>query len=610
MLCVWPLLPIVIRARGHEMWGVDNIIAALQHSDRICQLELIAISSSHMENVLAAMQQPFLELTRLELRSRDETMPVPPSFLGGSSPSLQTLTLGCIQFQGLPKLLSSATYLVRLYLYSIPHSGYISPEAMASCLPVLTRLETLVIRFESPKSRPDRDSRRLPSRTRTLLPVLTMFHFKGVSEYLEDLVAKMDAPLLEKLTITFFNQLIFDTPQITQFICRTPNFNSRDEARVAFSSSHVWITFPQTSNGELELSISCSPSDWQLSTLAQVCTSSFPQALIPAVERLYILEHRSPGLRWQDDIETNQWLQLLHSFTSLKDLYISQEFVPRIVPALRDLVEKGAIEVLLAPQSLFLEEQHASGPVQKTIQQFVVARQLGGHPVAVSRWEDPWTLPLDGYIAHMFTPKDAEMYLVDLLKRAHSSRIQWRTDVTGAVLAAPPAGLMSDEHDWVIDYAVRDTGPVIQQKIWTPKKMSDKARWVDHEQRNCPIFFIHSNGQDLGLPLIEAAGGNCMCLRGAEEAAPVGRNFHIQIRINVSLISTFILHNLDLIGRICLSQWRGYEHLDWNEQISIKKQTLDRKTVSIKTFAKVVGRKVLKFMEVILILLRKHSSGN
>jgi hypothetical protein len=40
-------------------------------------------------------------------------------------------------FLGLPKLLLSATYLVELVLYSIPSSGYIPPEAMATGLSVL-----------------------------------------------------------------------------------------------------------------------------------------------------------------------------------------------------------------------------------------------------------------------------------------------------------------------------------------------------------------------------------------------------------------------------------------------------------------------------------------
>jgi hypothetical protein len=202
-------------------------------------------------------------------------------------------------------------------------------------------------------------------------------------------VARIDAPLLDKLVITFFNQLIFDTPQITQFICRSPKFKARDEARVVFSDSHVWVTFPfpQTSDGALELGISCSPSDWQLSSLAQVCCSSFPQALIPAVEHLYILKHRSSRLCWQDDIESSQWLELFHPFTAAKGLYVSQEFAPRIAPALRELVGERATEVLPSLQSLFLEETPPSGPVQETIEQFVAARQLASCPIAVSRWE-------------------------------------------------------------------------------------------------------------------------------------------------------------------------------------------------------------------------------
>jgi hypothetical protein len=87
---------------------------------------------------------------------------------------------------GLPQLLLSATHLVRLYLWEIPCSGYISPEVMVTSPSVLTRLESLVIEFGS---RLDRTSRRLPLQGRTLLSVLTKLQFLGVNEYLEDFVA-------------------------------------------------------------------------------------------------------------------------------------------------------------------------------------------------------------------------------------------------------------------------------------------------------------------------------------------------------------------------------------------------------------------------------------
>jgi hypothetical protein len=322
-LDVWPQLPIAVWGNCHNVWGMNNIIAALEHNDHICELALFDIPSSQLESALAAMQQPFPALTRLLLQSRDETAPVhPDSFLGGSAPQLRTLFLDCIPFPGLPTLLLSATHLVDLDLRRIPYSGYISPDAMVTSLSVLTGLERLDIGFETPR-RPGQRSRRPPPRTRTHLPVLTEMRFIGVSEYLEELLARIDAPLLDKLTITFFNRLVFDTPQLAQFIIRTPKFKLHDEARVVFSDWDVWITLPQASDGRLHLGITCGQSEWQLSSLAQVCSSSFPQTLIPAVERLYILEAGVSRLHWQNDIENSQWLELLRPFTAAKDLYIS-----------------------------------------------------------------------------------------------------------------------------------------------------------------------------------------------------------------------------------------------------------------------------------------------
>ena len=53
---VWPLLPILVSAYGH--CGVGNIIAALEHNDRICELNLDDLPKSQMEKVFAAMQRP------------------------------------------------------------------------------------------------------------------------------------------------------------------------------------------------------------------------------------------------------------------------------------------------------------------------------------------------------------------------------------------------------------------------------------------------------------------------------------------------------------------------------------------------------------------------
>ena len=98
-------------------------------------------------------------------------------------------------------------------------------------------------------------------------------------------MARIDAPLLNKLSIAFLHQLILDIPQLSQFISRTPKFKAYDEALVIFESWGVHVTVPRAFGGALRLAISCRESDWQLSSLAQVCGSSFLQALIPMVEQ-------------------------------------------------------------------------------------------------------------------------------------------------------------------------------------------------------------------------------------------------------------------------------------------------------------------------------------
>jgi hypothetical protein len=150
---------------------------------------------------------------------------LPDSFLGGSARRLRSLSLDRITFPNLPKLLLSATHLVDLQLHDIPHSGYFSPEALVTSLSTLPSFRLLHLEFESHRSRPILESRRPPA-TRSLLPVLNTLRFHGNSKYLDDLVAHIDAPRLNKLDVTFFKQNAFDTVQLIQFISRTPTLNT------------------------------------------------------------------------------------------------------------------------------------------------------------------------------------------------------------------------------------------------------------------------------------------------------------------------------------------------------------------------------------------------
>ena len=396
MLTIWPPLPIIIRGHYHSAYNEDNIISALEHPDRVCQVELSGVPSSLLENLLPAMQEPFPALTYLRLVTKNNTAPaIPGSFLGGFAPHLGTLWLKGIPipFPGLRKLLSSTTNLTVLYLDKIPHSGYFSPEAMVTCLSALTRLQTLEVGFESPQSRPYRENRRLPPLTRTLLPSLYELLFTGVSEYLEDLVARIDTPLLSCLDMTLFHQLIFDTPQLAQFLSRSSprqKDEAPDEAHMIFSDSDAKVSLFGPFQCGPESRISCRQLDWQLSAIAQVCSSSFSHASISTVEHLHILEDGDLHSRWEDDVENGQWLELLHPFTAVKSLFLSQKVAARIAPALQELVGERANEVLPTLQNIFMEGLGSSGVVPEGIGQFVTARHLSSHPIAVVPGTEMW----------------------------------------------------------------------------------------------------------------------------------------------------------------------------------------------------------------------------
>jgi len=210
-------------------------------------------------------------------------------------------------------------------------------------------------------------------------------------------VTQIDAPLLNDISITFFNQLIFHILQLPKFLCRTEIFTVLDQATVSFYEQSISVEFFQQTGANpasLELSISCRKLDWQLSSLAQVCNSAFPT--------LCTLERLNPGygiygqdlLPGKDDIENTQWLELLLPFANVKNLHLSEKVVPCIAPALQELTGERATEVLPALQNLFLHDVEASRPVEEGIGRFVATRQFSGHPVAIhhgKRWSDEET---------------------------------------------------------------------------------------------------------------------------------------------------------------------------------------------------------------------------
>ena len=388
-LDVWPALPLFILCDGPSIEGVYDIIAALKRRDRVCQIKLMGITTAHLNEVCAEIKGPFPELTDLLVWSYGMFPTVPDSFLGRCAPRLRSLWLDRVLFPGLSELLLSATHIVTLRLRDIPYYGYKSREVRA--ISKLTNLRSLFLEFICPPSRYDPpESQQSPPLIRFDLTVLTSLTFKGISEYLDDLVARIDAPRLDYLEITFFNEITFGTHQFIQFISRTPTLKALEEAHVVFEDGAVKIHIsPQNhGSGELIVNILCGKLDRQLSSLEHVCNSSLPP--FTTLDDLYIYGFVQWQIDQQDNVENTQWLGLLRSFTAAKNLYLSKELVSGIVPALKELVGGRATETLPALQNIFVEGLQPSGPVQEGIGEFVAARQVASHPIAVTNWERGW----------------------------------------------------------------------------------------------------------------------------------------------------------------------------------------------------------------------------
>jgi F-box-like len=387
-LDIWPPFPISIAFSGGDhvdREGEDNIIAALEQRDRIFQISLFNLTSSVLKRFAALMEGPLPALRHITFHSFLHAAGLPDTFLGGSAPCLQSFRLRGIPFPALPNLVLS-TSLNYLYLSRISNTGYISPPAIVTVLLALPNLNDLVIHFLPYRSPPHEMSP--PSRTRAVLPALTTFRFGGVSQYLEDIVSQIDAPLLNRFHMSLFwdPNSDLDIRQLGEFIDRTESFKPFEQVSVLVSPDSI-VSFFRSATGlptALALGLDISAGDWQVSSMGRVCNQLSP--LLSHVERLNISDRHGDELNWVDDNHAHRtpWLDLLIPFVSVKSLYVSEILGPRIARSLQELNGERVTEILPALQNLFLKGPQPSGT---ELEAFFAARQFSDHPIVMQCWE-------------------------------------------------------------------------------------------------------------------------------------------------------------------------------------------------------------------------------
>ena len=384
-----PPLPLFITYGTYEHTVLTEqdelgICHALRLHGRIRHIDL-GLPPSILYKVVVLMDEHFPILEHLSLlfaATGENSLPLalPKAFL---APKLRHLALPSVSPPRRLRVLNSTVFLVRLELVNIPTSGYFRPRVLVARLSFLPQLEELFIGFSIPIPSPSTERELLGEQgTPVTLPTLKKLWFKGVGAYLECVVAQIRAPLLERLGITFFNQIIFALPHLSHFINIAKGFKP-PIARIHFLLDEVSLTMAHHNSPWFEepfrLRVKCKQLDWQIDCAAQICDALIPT--LSGVERLTLdcaHDFHIPAELYNGVIGSTMWHDLLRPFIGVKELYIRHGLSEALSRALR-LDEVGSALGFL-PALLSIT---AAG---NSFTSFIDIRRVVGRPVEFSSW--------------------------------------------------------------------------------------------------------------------------------------------------------------------------------------------------------------------------------
>ena len=370
-----------IHETGQDELGIYH---AIRLHDRIHHIDL-ELPSSILHNVFVLLNKQFPTLEHLSLTvsaTSNNSLPLTLSkaFL---APSLRHLALDNISLPNRLWLLTSTASLVTLSLSNIETSSYFRPRLLVARLRSLSLLEELFLGFSIPIPRPSTERVLLGEpRVSVPLPSLKNLAFRGVSAYLESLVAQISAPLLEQLDITLFNQITFALPHLSRLINITEGLR-RPVAKISFDREEVHVSTSHDGPESIPLSlhVRCHRLDWQIDCAAQTCHGFIPT--LACVERLW-LDH---NYYWKIQaelqngaIDSATWHDLLRSFIGVKWIHIDEALLEELSRALE--VDGVGSDPGFLPNLRSIHAEH------NLFVSFIEARQLAGRPVTHTWWQE------------------------------------------------------------------------------------------------------------------------------------------------------------------------------------------------------------------------------
>ena len=380
-----PPLPLVIdhSSRTTARRDRDNIHFGLQQHRRVCRIALEAPSSS-LRIWLEPINRlyPRLEYLYLSSTTIEATNPMLTKTL--RAPDLRHLALHGI---GLPKglpLLSSTIILSSLSLTDIRASCYFPPVDLVTQLQVLPHLKELSIGFAIPIPLPNSEGNLLPFPILSVtLPALRRLTFRGVDIYLDNLLAQVNAPLLEKLTLTLYFDTTFTLVNLAEFLSIIEGFEC-PAAQIYFRRHCVSIDAGHDKGQGLEklnLRVSCERLDWQFDSAAHVCSAL--KKVMATVEDLTLdcLTLQMPS-DWENTRDDMMWNELLLPFLGVKKLRIADR---RLTLDFSQALESstGGLVLQLLPKLRELHAELETDRVKEAFSMFAETRRSVGCPVHV-----------------------------------------------------------------------------------------------------------------------------------------------------------------------------------------------------------------------------------
>ena len=394
MLDKWPEMPIHI-VRIHEYTyndmsesEVSYVADALEHNDRVSKIKLKS-GYSKLSHLLAQMQEPFPMLEYLDIQpnnsSSSEPAVIPDSFLGGSAPLLVRLGLVGIPFPGLPRLLLSANHLVDIHLWDIPQARHVLPEVMVASLSAMKHLQSLHIGICSRQA----SQHSIPV-TCIVLPALKHLRLKCPGNYLEDLVARLDAPELESMGIFYPSPSeVFDFIELPQFISRINAFEMSDHAQLCADDRQFELITSQKTRTVDRAELSLIFAAHCHETLLSAFSSSLPPLRFK-FENLEIHDEQFmiSTLEMQAELR-----EISRRFHAVKNLFLDTDASIHVGRVRKAFVEENLFPAL---QNIFVQEPSSlrstsarllASSTREAFSQFAAERQLAGFPVTLHVWE-------------------------------------------------------------------------------------------------------------------------------------------------------------------------------------------------------------------------------